>query len=141
MNFYNLRPVNHTHCNDCEDLFMLASRKGWNSANFVKCWMNSDECESFEQFMSKYHTCGAPYILDILYEKYQDELEEPGEVVPEVFMDWIGGMYRYWVIKEGISSKELYKICDLEVMKKAVLWGLNEDPDTAIELIKERYLK
>lgn len=140
MYFYNLGIINHTHCNDCEDLFLLASRKGWNSANFVKCWMNSKECESFDQRHSRYHTCGAPFILDILYEKYKDELEEPGDVVNENLMEWIGGIYRYWVIKEGISSKELYKLCNLDVMLCAVRWGLNEDPDTTIELIKERYL-
>lgn len=99
-----------------------------------------EECESFDQFISRYHTCSAPYILDILYEKYQDELEEPGEVVGEDFMEWIGGMYRYWVIKEEISSKELYKLCNLDIMLQAVKWGFNEDPDSTIKLIKERYL-
>ena len=138
--YYNLKPVAHRHCEDCEDLFMLASMAGFNSKNFVDCWMKSEECKNFDGKLSRFHTSGAPFILEYLCETYEDKFREPGEVLDKKYMSWMGGIYRYWAIREHMSSKEVYKLCSYELMKKLAPSLSLEDPDTAIDVIKLHWL-
>lgn len=50
---------------------------------------------------------------------------------------WMGYVYRYWQLLTGDSSAKIYKITDVETMRRNYLMFHTMDPEMAIESFVE----
>ena len=118
-------------------LFKLSAQRGINSAEFVKVFMKSATAKALDSTYNRMQWAGEEYLLEEVIDEAGDGFEKPGEVYTEELIYWIGYIYRYWHYVTGESSKEIYKLAPVKVMKQNYERLYLMTPEEVIEILKE----
>lgn len=106
------------------------SRYKGSSAVFIRNYMYSEEVGRIDRYLefdsTKINNNLNRRNLDIGTIKYSPET-----------MFWIGYIYRYWAYVYEYSSKQIYKICNADMMNKLYGPYHTMDPKAAIDRILE----
>ena len=118
-------------------LFELSLKKGLNSEDFIRKFMNSKTCEFLDMPYDRLQWAGEEYILENLLD--ETAIESGGEQYSKESLFWIGYVYRYWHLLTGESSREIYAQADAKRMDECYLGFHTLDVAMAIEDLKEIY--
>jgi len=116
-------------------MFVLSAKKGLDSADFIKKFMNSKTCEYLDMPYDRLQWAGEEYILENLLE--ETAVQPAGKGFGEEELFWTGYVYRYWHLLTGESSREIYAQADAAQMKDCYLGFHALDVAMAIEDLKE----
>lgn len=123
-------------CNIQGKLFILGWKKGYSSENFIRAFMQSKVAESLDSLYDRLQWAGEEYIL----EELEDEVKlDYGKTYDKEVLYWIGYTYRYWHYYTGESSKEIFKIANVETMKQCWLGYHTYDTAIAIDELKDAF--
>lgn len=132
---FNLDPLERQLSDMQGRMFEMSVDRKYNSNNFVKEFMNSETTSRFDDTYDRLQWLGECYYL----EELEDEcnlIKDNNQISKEV-MYWIGYIYRYWHYYKKISSKEIYKIANFNLMKESYLMFHTMDPTMAIDNLIE----
>lgn len=127
----NLGPLERQLCDLQGRLFQISIDRGYNSKDFIEKFMNSNTVKGLDDTYDRLQWLGELYIL----EELKDECEliiDSNQCDREVIY-WIGYIYRYWHYYKGVSSKEIYKCADYDLMNESYLMFHTMDPVMAID--------
>ena len=128
--------IAHKLCSIQGRLFELSARRGFESNEFVKAYMNSDVAAKFNSAYDRSQWMGEEYLLDELAQTYQ--LIE-GKTYAIDVMFWMGYAYAYWSIVYGDSCKSIIKMADSKVMAENYAGLHTVSTDMAIQDLKAQY--
>lgn len=117
-------------------LFELSVRRGFESNEFVKVYMNSDVAAKFNSAYDRSQWMGEEYLLDELSQTYQ--LIE-GQTYSNDVMFWMGYVYAYWSIVYGDTCKNIIKMANPRVMAENYAGLHTVSTDMAIHDLKVQY--
>ena len=120
-------------------LFELSAKRGYNSKEFIKVFMNSKTAQDIDKPFNHMQWAGERYIIS----RVQDENSPPKgkEFYHNEALYWIGYLYRYWHYYTGESSKAIYKQAPAKLMNAVYLMYHTMSPEMAIDRLKESYLE
>ena len=124
-------------------LFELALEKNCDCPKFVEAFMNSKCAAALDDTYDRLQWSGEEYILDELDDEVHG-LERNGVTYSKDVMYWTGYAYRYWHYYKGLTSKDIYKISNAEMMNSCWLGFHTLDIELAIDNlieIKEQKIK
>lgn len=119
-------------------LFELSLKNGYDSAAFIKSFMNSKTAAALDDTYDRLQWAGEEYILEELIAEI-GELPQTGKTFDNEVLFWAGYLYRYWHYATGENSKEIYKIATADLLNTTWLAFHTMDPKMAIEDLKEIY--
>ena len=119
-------------------LFKLSIQRGINSAEFIKVFMKSATAKALDSTYNRMQWAGEEYLLEEVIDEAGDRFEKPGEVYAEELIYWIGYIYRYWHYVMNESSKEIYKLATVKVMKQNYARLYMMTSEEVIEILKEK---
>ena len=128
--------IAHKLCSIQGRLFELSARRGFDSNEFVKAYMNSDVAAKFNSAYDRSQWMGEEYLLGELSQTYQ--LTEGQTYSPDV-MFWMGYAYAYWSIVYGDTCKNIVKMADPRVMAENYAGLHTVSIDMAIQDLKAQY--
>ena len=128
-----------TICDMQGKLFELSAKRGYNSKEFIKVFMNSETAQNIDKPFNHMQWAGERYIIS----RIQDENSPPKgeEIYHNEVLYWIGYLYRYWHYYTGESSKAIYKQTPANLMNAVYLMYHTMSPEMAIDRLKESYLE
>lgn len=118
-------------------LFELSVKKGYDSKQFIKEFMNSETAKQLDSDYDFLQWAGEEYILEQFTE--EKNIIQNGDTFDIDAIYWIGYIYRYWHYQYNETSKEIYKQANEEVMNSNYFVFHTFDPVLAIEDLKEIY--
>ncbi len=130
-------PIELQLCDIQGRLFKLSVRRGINSEEFIKVFMKSATAKALDSTYNRMQWAGEEYLLEEVIDEAGDRFEKLGEVYTEEQIYWIGYIYRYWHYVTGESSKEIYRLAPLKVMKQNYERLYMMTPEEVIERLKE----
>lgn len=113
-------------------LFELSVKQGYDSAKFIKAFMNSKCAAALDDIYDRLQWAGEEYILEELNDEVGGLAKSDTLFSLEV-MFWSGYLYRYWHFYTGQSSKDIYKIADANMMNESWLGFHTLDNEMAID--------
>lgn len=118
-------------------LFLLSLQEGYESQRFVAEFMNSRVAAALDDVYDRMQWAGEEYML----EELADEVGglPKGELLDREILYWMGYVYRYWHYYTGATSKEIYRMADVERMKESWLGFHTMDVEMAIDDLIELY--
>lgn len=116
-------------------LFELSGEHGYDSAVFIKVFMNSHVAKGLDSKFNFFQWAGEEYLLAEL--KDTGKLKEGGTIYHNEALYWSGYLYRYWHYYTGESSKEIYKQAPAETMRRNWLMFHTLAPEAAVDDLKE----
>lgn len=119
-------------------LFELAQRNGCDCPAFIKAFMNSKTAAALDDTYDRLQWAGEEYILEELGDEISG-LPKGGDSYDREVMYWAGYTYRYWHFCKNISSREIYRIADAEMMNDCWLGFHTLDVEMAIDDLMEIY--
>lgn len=128
--------IAHKLCSIQGRLFELSARRGFESNEFAKAYMNSDVAAKFNSAYDRSQWMGEEYLLDELTQTYQ--LTEGNTYSTDV-MFWMGYAYAYWSIVYGDSCKNIIKMAEPRVMAENYAGLHTVSTDMAIQDLKAQY--
>ena len=128
--------IAHKLCSIQGRLFELSARRGFESNEFTKAYMNSNIAAKFNSAYDRSQWMGEEYLLDELSQTYQ--LIE-GKTYSTDVMFWMGYTYAYWSIVYGDSCKNIIKMADPKVMSENYAGLHTISTDMAIQDLKAQY--
>ncbi len=131
-----MNAIAHKLCSIQGRLFELSARRGFESNEFVKAYMNSDVAAKFNSAYDRSQWMGEEYLLDELSQTYQ--LIE-GKTYSTDVMFWMGYAYAYWSIVYGDSCKNIIKMADPKIMTENYAGLHTVSIDIAIQDLKAQY--
>lgn len=120
-------------------LFELSADKKYNSASFVKVFMNSETAKALDSKYNRMQWAGEEYLIEEIVSGAGDKLVENGEIYSKDVLYWIGYIYRYWHYYTNEASPKIYKQAPVETMKRNYMIFHTMAPEIAIEDLKEIY--
>ena len=117
-------------------LFKNSISAGYNSADFMKQFMNSNVARDLDSVYNRMQWAGEEYLL----EEFADECPSTtkgNDQYNKEMMYWSGYLYRYWHLLTGESSKEIYSQAPAKTMNINYLMFHTMAPELAIEDLKE----
>ena len=135
----DLDKINLTLCEEIGDLFVDASRLGYDGESFVKTFMNSDVARYMDKKNNFYQWAGSRYLLETIIDEDGDSLRLTTKKQDEDMLFWVGYVYRYWHYYTGESSKEIYQIAPYRLMRGVYLAYHTMSVEMAIDRLKEAY--
>lgn len=120
-------------------LFELSAEHKYNSAEFIKLFMNSDTAKALDSSYNRMQWAGEEYLLEEVVSNASVDIAMQGEVFSKDVLYWIGYIYRYWYYYSGESSKKIFKQAPVDTMKRNYMMFHTMDPELAIEDLKEIY--
>ena len=118
-------------------LFELSADSGYDSALFVKAFMNSKTAKALDSTYNRMQWAGEEYLLEEIEDEAEKLTSDTNQVFPKDVLYWIGYIYRYWHYMTGESSKEIYKTAPVKTMQRNYLMFHTLAPELAIENLKE----
>lgn len=118
-------------------LFELSADNSYDSAQFIKVFMNSDVAKALDSTYNRMQWVGEEYLFEELADIYGDKLTKNGDVYSKDVLYWIGYLYRYWHFYTKEDSKKIYKQASAKTMKRNYLIFHTMAPELAIEDLKE----
>lgn len=100
--------------------------------------MNSRAAAALDDIYDRLQWAGEEYILEELNEEVNG-LKRAGITYNIEVMYWIGYIYRYWHYCTKESSREIYKVADIETMGECWLGFHTLDAEMAIDDLIEIY--
>lgn len=119
-------------------LFELAQRNGFDCPAFNKAFMNSKTAAAPDDTYDRLQWAGEEYILEELGDEIGG-LPKGGDSYDREVLYWAGYTYRYWHFYKNISSREIYKIADADMMNDCWLGFHTLDVEMAIDDLLEIY--
>jgi len=116
-------------------LFELSSKRGFDSQDFIKKFMNSKTCENMDLPYDRLQWSGEEYILEELLE--ETIVKPVGERYSDEELFWTGYIYRYWHFLSGESGQDIYSQAKADRMRDCYLGLHTLDVVMAIEDLKE----
>lgn len=90
-------------------LFKKSSELGYNSEEFVKCFMTSELGKEYYTFGTPNQWIGYGYNLEKMEQRYIERITKDGEVYHPEIMHWVGWIYYFWHIETEESPKDIYR--------------------------------
>lgn len=134
----NLTSEKRQLCDIQGRLFELAQKNNYDCPSFVEEFMNSRAAAALDDIYDRLQWAGEEYILEELNEEVNG-LKRAGITYNIEVMYWIGYIYRYWHYYTKESSREIYKVADIETMSECWLGFHTLDAEMAIDDLKEIY--
>lgn len=117
-------------------LFELSARKGYESNEFIKAYMNSDVAAKFNSVYDRSQWMGEEYLLCELVQNYQ---LTKGEVYPRDILFWMGYTYAYWSIFYGEPCNKIIKIAPPKIMAENYAGLHTVSMDMAVQDLNVQY--
>lgn len=118
-------------------LFEMSGNDGYDSAAFIKCFMNSPVAKGLDSEFDFMQWAGKEYIYERMQDEHPEAFVKSGKVFDNDVLFWIGYTYRRWHYYTGESSKEIYKIANAGIMNTSFLGYHTVDTEIAIDWLKE----
>lgn len=123
-------------------LFELSSIQGYDSADFIKQFMNSEVAKNLDSPYNRMQWAGEEYLLEEIIDQRGMHIAKSEAPLPIDVLYWIGYIYRYWHYYSGDESKKIYKKAPVNTMKTNYLMFHTMAPEMAIDnLIEIHYQK
>jgi hypothetical protein len=119
-------------------LFEMTGNMGYDSAVFIKAFMNSDIAKDLDSEFDFMHWAGKEYILERMQEEIPDAFAEGGKVFDGEALYWTGYVYRQWHFITGESSKAIYRQANAVTMNTSYYGFHTVDVELAIEWLKDK---
>lgn len=105
-------------CETQADVFELSGKRGYDSADFMRKYMNSEVAFFADGIYSRYQWMHDAYVLNEVERELRKSggIKKGGEILPGEFLWWTGYFYRYWHELTGELSKDIYAKADIELM-------------------------
>ena len=116
-------------------LFERSLEKGFDSADFIDKFMNSETCALFDLPYDRLQWAGEEYIMENLLE--EADVPPAGMKFGNEELFWAGYVYRYWHFYTGENSREIYAQANAKRMKDCYFGFHGLDVAMAIENLKE----
>ncbi|GEM_PF-6358189 len=121
-------------------LFALMNRSYTDVVESIVLFMKSDLAAHLDKECDSYQDQDAYKILDDFDSLYIKDVTINPKTADAEAVYWLGYLYRYWVIKESITSKKVISLLPPKKgLEKYLLWHTFSF-DKAIELAKEEYV-
>lgn len=120
-------------------LFELSAKHGYDSATFIKLFMNSQVAHNLDSDYNRMQWAGEEYLLEEFLDECNEALMKSDEVFDKDELFWIGYIYRYWWYYAKEDSKKIYKQAPVETMKTNYLMFHTMAPEMAVDDLKEIY--
>ena len=120
-------------------LFELSAKEGYDSAEFIKVFMNSQTAKELDSEYNRMQWAGEEYLLEEIISASSVAASAEEKVFPVDMMYWIGYIYRYWHFYTGEDSAKIYRQASAARMKRNYMMFHTMDPTLAIENLKEIY--
>ncbi|MCM1136064.1 MAG: hypothetical protein NC400_10865 [Clostridium sp.] len=120
-------------------LFELSAERKYNSAVFVKAFMNSGTAKELDSRYNRMQWAGEEYLLEEIADSAGEILLAEGEIFSKDMLYWTGYLYRYWHYYKGESSMKIYKQAPVKTMKRNYMIFHTMAPELAIEDLIEIY--
>ena len=130
-------PLQLKMCDVQGRLFELSVDKKCSSKHFVQSFMNSPVAKALDSKFNHLQWAGEEYLFDELAACDSNVQRKKGEIFSKDVLFWMGYVYRYWQLLTGDSSAKIYKITDVETMRRNYLMFHTMDPEMAIESFVE----
>lgn len=130
----NARMLEESDMQGC--LFRMSGMAGYDSAKFIKAFMNGDIGASLDKKIHKLQWMGEHYIFDLMNQELSEQLV-PGTVFHDDVLFWMGYIYRYWHYYTGESSRQIYRIAPAKIMNINYLNYHTMSCELAIEKLRE----
>lgn len=118
-------------------LFEMTGNMRYDSAVFIKAFMNSDVAKGLDSDFDFMHWAGKEYILERMQDEIPEAFVKGGKVFDGETLFWTGYVYRKWHYLTGESSKEIYKQANATTMNTNYYGYHTVDVELAIEWLKE----
>lgn len=118
-------------------LFKMTGDMGYDSAVFIKAFMNSPIAKGLDSDFDFMQWAGKEYILERMQDEMPEAFQKGGKVFDGEVLFWIGYVYRRWHYITGESSKEIYKVANASIMNTSYLGYHTVAVEVAIEWLKE----
>ena len=118
-------------------LFEMTGNMGYDSAVFIKAFMNSDIARGLDSDFDFMHWAGKEYILERMLEENPEAFVKGGKVFDGEALFWMGYIYRQWHYLTGESSKEIYRQANAATMNTNFYGFHTVDVELAIAWLKE----
>ena len=128
--------IAHKLCSIQGRLFELSARRGFESNEFAKAYMNSDVAAKFNSAYDRSQWMGEEYLLEELSQTYH--LTE-GKTYSADVMFWMGYTYAFWSIVYGDPCKNIIKMADPRAMAENYAGLHTVSTDMAIQDLKTQY--
>lgn len=106
------------------------------SAVFVRRYMNSALAARLDKASGNAETDSIPALLDEVMDEYGGKIYGTEHFAPEELY-WMGYLYRYWSLRSGKSSAQLFRIISAAELRKLYFPYHTLSPEQAIERISE----
>lgn len=120
-------------------LFELSADKDYDSAAFIKQFMNSNVAHNLDSEYNRMQWAGEEYLMEELADECAQLLTQHGTLFTKDELFWMGYIYRYWHFYTGEDSKKIYKQAPVETMKVNYYMFHTMSPEMAIDDLKEIY--
>lgn len=118
-------------------LFELSGAKGYDSAPFMKAFMNGEIAKGLDSKFNRLQWAGEEYLFAELADSAK--LTKDGNVYNKEVLYWSGYLYRFWHFATGEDSKDIYRQAPAETMSRNWLIFHTLAPEMAIDDLKEIY--
>lgn len=119
-------------------LFEMSGNSGYDSAVFIKAFMNSDIAKGLDSEFDFMQWAGKEYIMERMQEEMPDAFAKDGKVFDGEALYWIGYVYRQWHYITGEASKDIYKQANAATMNTNFYAFHTVSVELAIEWLKEQ---
>lgn len=105
--------INNSKCNTMGKAFKCIAKEGYDCVDAVRQIMTSDKLD----VLFSYDDCFEWVDGEQLLHNFKRHLTfKKGDPIDSYVMWFIGYLYKYWMIHEGDSRAEIYKIAPIEVL-------------------------
>ena len=119
-------------------LFERSAELGYDSENFVKCFMTGETGRQFYIEGDRMQWAGINYELECLEEEYEDKLTKTGNVFDSDVMYWVGWIYFFWHLFTEEGPKEIYEQVTCGELADMYLGYHGCSEQLVIETVKEK---
>lgn len=117
-------------------LFELALKSNYDCPTFIETFMNSRAALALDDVYDRLQWAGEEYILEEIEEE-AGGLKKAGIVYDREIMYWTGYVYRYWHYYANITSRDIYKIANAQLMHDSWLGFHTLDVEMSIDNLVE----
>lgn len=128
--------LTHKLCSIQGRLFELSAKRGFDSVEFAKTYMNSDTAAKFNSAYDRSQWMGEEYLLE---ESIRTNIIPKGKVYSADVMFWMGYTYAYWSIVYGDGCKKIVKMANPKVMAENYPGLHTVSIDMAVQDLKGQY--
>lgn len=118
-------------------LFEMSGDMGYDSAVFIRAFMNSDIAGGLDSEFDFMQWAGKEYILERMQDEIPEAFVKGGIVYDGESLFWTGYVYRQWHYITGETSKQIYRQANAITMNTNYYGFHTVDVELAIEWLKE----